>query len=89
MFDAGSPFEPPKLQRAEGTLHVAFRSRDGTTLLETLHQAGATLLVITHNPAVAARAQRRVTIRDGQLEEQVDDPAFAGRNGDRDAGAES
>ena len=40
MFDAGSPFEPPKLQRAEGTLHVAFRSRDGTTLLQTLHQAG-------------------------------------------------
>ena len=60
-----------------------------TELLETLHRAGATLLVITHNPAVAARAQRRVTIRDGQLEEQVDDPAFAGRNGDRDAGAES
>ena len=60
-----------------------------TELLETLHRAGATLLVITHNPAVAARAQRRVTIRDGQLEEQVDGPAFAGRNGDRDAGAES
>ena len=60
-----------------------------TELLETLHRAGATLLVITHNPAVAARAQRRVTIRDGKLEEQVDGPAFAGRNGDRDAGAES
>lgn len=40
MFDAGSPFEPPKLQRAEGTLHVAFRWRDETTVLDTLHQAG-------------------------------------------------
>ncbi len=59
-----------------------------TELLETLHRAGATLLVITHNPAVAARAQRRVIIRDGQLEEQVDGPAFAGHNGDRDAVAE-
>jgi urease accessory protein len=39
MFDAGSPFEPPKLQRAEGTLHVAFRWRDGT-VLDTLHQSG-------------------------------------------------
>jgi len=40
MSDAGSPFEPPKLQRAEGTLHVGFRWRDGTTVLDTLHQAG-------------------------------------------------
>ena len=40
MSDAGSPFEPAKLQRAEGTLHVAFRWRDGTTVLDTLHQAG-------------------------------------------------
>jgi putative ABC transport system ATP-binding protein len=60
-----------------------------TELLETLHRAGATLLVITHNPAVAARAQRRVTIRDGLLEEQTDGPAFAGRNGDGDAGVKS
>jgi putative ABC transport system ATP-binding protein len=60
-----------------------------TKLLETLHRAGATLLVITHNPAVAARAQRRVTIRDGVLEEQMDGPAFAGRNGDGNAGVKS
>jgi putative ABC transport system ATP-binding protein len=56
-----------------------------TDLLGTLHDAGATLLVITHNPAVAARAQRRVTIRDGLLEEQPDGPALAGHDGDRDA----
>jgi putative ABC transport system ATP-binding protein len=41
-------------------------------LLAQLQQEGATLLVITHNPAVAERAQRRITIRDGQLIEQAD-----------------
>jgi len=39
-------------------------------LLARLGQDGATLLVITHNPAVAERAQRRITIRDGHLVEQ-------------------
>ena len=38
-------------------------------LLEGLHRDGTTLLVITHNPAVAQRAQRRITIRDGYLTE--------------------
>jgi len=38
-------------------------------LLEGLHRAGTTLLVITHNLAVARRAQRRITIQDGYLTE--------------------
>ena len=38
-------------------------------LLESLHRAGATLVVITHNPAVASRAQRQIAIRDGELTE--------------------
>jgi putative ABC transport system ATP-binding protein len=56
-----------------------------TELLASLHGAGTTLLVITHNPVVAARAQRRVTISDGQLEEVAERPGPAGRNGDHDA----
>ena len=40
-------------------------------LLASLQQEGATLLVITHNPAVAERAQRRITIRDGHLIEHA------------------
>jgi len=40
-----------------------------TDLLESLHRAGATLVVITHNPTVAARAQRQIAIRDGELTE--------------------
>ncbi|MER7957462.1 ABC transporter ATP-binding protein [Streptomyces sp. NPDC096030] len=36
-------------------------------LLEQLHEDGMTVLVITHDPLVAARAKRTVTIRDGVL----------------------
>ncbi len=34
-------------------------------MLGALHASGITLAVITHDPEVAARAQRRLTIRDG------------------------
>ena len=37
-------------------------------LLDALHAAGTTLLVTTHDPAVAARARRALTIRTGALE---------------------
>ncbi|GAA2962302.1 MULTISPECIES: ABC transporter ATP-binding protein [Streptomyces] len=40
-------------------------------LLETLHDGGMTVLVITHEPEVAARGSRTVAIRDGVLSEQV------------------
>lgn len=36
-------------------------------LLEELHADGMTVLVITHDPLVAARAERTVAIRDGVL----------------------
>ncbi|MGI5254123.1 ABC transporter ATP-binding protein [Actinacidiphila glaucinigra] len=39
-------------------------------LLDELHGDGMTLVVITHDPAVAARARRTITIRDGVLSEQ-------------------
>ncbi|MFE6836835.1 ABC transporter ATP-binding protein [Streptomyces sp. NPDC057705] len=38
-------------------------------LLDELHTEGMTVVVITHDPVVAARAARRVTIRDGVLRE--------------------
>ena len=42
-------------------------------LLERLNsERRMTVLVVTHNPEVAARAQRRVTITDGMLSEQPD-----------------
>ncbi|MFF1409602.1 ABC transporter ATP-binding protein [Streptomyces sp. NPDC058289] len=45
-------------------------------LLERLHADGMTVLVITHDPLVAARAKRTVTIRDGVL--SVSDVAASG-----------
>jgi putative ABC transport system ATP-binding protein len=48
-------------------------------LLGSLHAAGATLVVITHNPAVAGRAQRQIAIRDGELTELA--PAGLGAGG--------
>ena len=38
-------------------------------LFDALHAAGVTLAVITHDAEVANRAHRRVSIRDGRLEE--------------------
>jgi putative ABC transport system ATP-binding protein len=49
-------------------------ARSVMDLLTELNLAGSTIVVITHDPAVAERARRQVTIRDGQLGE----PASAG-----------
>lgn len=37
-------------------------------LLDELHAAGKTLLMVTHNPAVAQHAERVVQVRDGQID---------------------
>lgn len=38
-------------------------------LLGDLNKAGKTLLMVTHNPAVASHAQRLVCVKDGRIEE--------------------
>jgi putative ABC transport system ATP-binding protein len=38
-------------------------------LLEKLHAQGRTIVMITHDPEVARRAQRVVHIQDGRIEE--------------------
>lgn len=40
---------------------------DIMTLFEELHEQGRTILVITHDPALARRAPRRVEMRDGLI----------------------
>ena len=40
------------------------------SLLEDLHHAGQTILLITHNPAVAARAERRLALQGGKIVEE-------------------
>jgi putative ABC transport system ATP-binding protein len=63
---------PPLLLCDEptGNLDTAAAS-ELSDLLAALNHGGTTVLVITHNPAVAERARRRITIRDGQLSEQA------------------
>jgi putative ABC transport system ATP-binding protein len=36
-------------------------------LLEDLHQAGTTLVVVTHDRELGARARRRIGMRDGEI----------------------
>lgn len=40
------------------------------SLLEDLHRGGQTILLITHNPTVAARAERRLTLQGGKIVEE-------------------
>jgi putative ABC transport system ATP-binding protein len=46
-------------------------SRDILALFDELHASGRTLVLITHEPEVAARAQRTLVIRDGALLSEV------------------
>jgi putative ABC transport system ATP-binding protein len=49
-------------------------SKTGTEIMgvfERLHQAGHTIVVVTHEPDIAAHAHRVVSIRDGRIEHDV------------------
>ena len=41
------------------------------TLFEGLNQSGITVIIVTHEPDIAARARRRLTFRDGRLVEDT------------------
>jgi putative ABC transport system ATP-binding protein len=45
-------------------------------LLEDIHREGATIVMVTHDPELAARAQRNVHIIDGQVVDLTEDPRF-------------
>lgn len=40
-------------------------------LVDTLHQAGNTVILVTHEPDIAERAERRIVLRDGRIVEDV------------------
>ncbi len=47
-------------------------SRSGSEviqLLETLNQSGITLIIVTHDPDIGSRAQRRIVLHDGRIVE--------------------
>ena len=45
-------------------------------LLEDIHREGATIVMVTHDPELATRAQRTVHIVDGQAVDIVEEPRF-------------
>ena len=51
-----------------GNLDAA-SGREVVSLLESMHESGLTLLVVTHDPSIAARASHRVRLADGVLTE--------------------
>ena len=48
-------------------------------LLEGLHQEGATIVMVTHDPQLAARAQRNVHVIDGQVVDVSDEVRLLSR----------
>jgi putative ABC transport system ATP-binding protein len=49
-------------------------------LLEDIHREGATIVMVTHDPELATRAQRSVHIVDGQAVDIVEEPRFHARS---------
>jgi putative ABC transport system ATP-binding protein len=49
-------------------------------LLEEIHREGATIVMVTHDPELAARAQRNVHIIDGQVVDLSEEPRFHAHN---------
>ncbi|HEX2771556.1 MAG TPA: ABC transporter ATP-binding protein, partial [Micromonosporaceae bacterium] len=59
---------PGLLLADEPTSQVDTVARDEVvTALEAVHQAGMTVVVVTHDPDIGARMGRTVTIRDGRV----------------------
>ena len=44
-------------------------------LFQRLHQEGRTIVFVTHNPEIAQYSSRNITLRDGQIKEDVQNPS--------------
>ena len=58
----------PRLQPPTGNLDSE-STTDVLALFDGLHRSGRTIVLITHDDEVAARAERVVVVRDGRLTE--------------------
>ncbi|MFM7042411.1 MAG: macrolide ABC transporter permease/ATP-binding protein MacB, partial [Planctomycetaceae bacterium] len=50
-------------------------------LLDALNRAGRTIVMVTHEPDIAARAKRVVRLRDGRVASITENPRPAGSGG--------
>jgi putative ABC transport system ATP-binding protein len=62
-------------------------ARSVMSLLEDLHREGATIVMVTHDPQLAARAQRHVHVVDGQAVALAAEPRLSMAAGPAVAGA--
>jgi len=64
--------EPDILLADEPTGNLDSKAgRSVMSLLDSLHERGATILMVTHDPQYAARAQRIVQLHDGQIVDET------------------
>jgi len=64
--------QPPVLLADEPTGNLDRASgQEVVGILEALHDAGTTLIVVTHDPDLGARAQRRLRMVDGRIEQDL------------------
>lgn len=62
--------KPPVILADEPTGNLDSRStEDILNILKELHKAGRTVIIITHDPEIAAQVRRVIRIRDGKIEE--------------------
>ncbi len=68
---------PPLLLADEPTGNLDSQSgKDILALFEQLHRQGQTIVMITHDPLIAERAERRITLSDGKI--VADEPVRQG-----------
>jgi len=58
----------------------SLRARGVMELLEEINRQGTTIIMVTHDPELAARAHRNVHIIDGQVTDFDDEPKLVQRN---------
>jgi putative ABC transport system ATP-binding protein len=77
--------EPRRLLADEPTGNLDSQmARSVMDLLEELNRDGATIVMVTHDPQLAARAQRNVHVIDGQVVDMSEEVRLAGRRGAAD-----
>ena len=66
--DSGDHWGAALAEQAAAAKSVATVEPQPAPIFEKLHAEGNTIIVVTHEPDIAARAHRVISIRDGMIE---------------------